>query len=119
VFIDDVARVTAQAALDPRVGNQILNVGTGVGTTVNDVVAELMRAYARSVPVKITGNFRLGDIRHNFADLTRVREVLDFEPQVSFREGVEAFAKWVDEQDLVDGGYEASLDEMRRKKLLK
>ena len=119
VFIDDVARVTAQAALDPRVGDQILNVGTGVGTTVNDVVRELMRAYARSVPVRITGNFRLGDIRHNFADLTRVREVLDFEPQVSFREGVEAFAKWVDEQELVDGGYEASLDEMRRKKLLK
>jgi dTDP-L-rhamnose 4-epimerase len=119
VFVDDIARVTAQAAVDPRADNQVLNVGSGVGTTVNTVVAELMRAYGREVPVEISGNFRLGDIRHNIADLTRVNAVLDFVPQVSFREGVEAFAQWVQEQELVDGGYEASLEEMRERKLLK
>ena len=119
VYVDDVVRITAQAALDARADNEILNVGSGVATTVNTVVAELMRAYGREVPVEITGNFRLGDIRHNVADLTRVSKALGFEPQVSFREGVEAFARWVQEQELVDGGYEASLEEMRRKLLLK
>ena len=119
VSIDDVARVTAQAALDSRADDQILNVGSGVGTTVNDVVGELMRAYGQTVPVEITGNFRAGDIRHNIADLTRVREVLGFEPRMTFRDGVEAFAQWVEEQDVVDGGYEASLQEMRKRSLLK
>ena len=119
VYVDDVVRITAQAALDARADNEILNVGSGVATTVNTVVAELMRAYGREVPVEVTGNFRLGDIRHNVADLTRVSKALGFEPQVSFREGVEAFARWVQEQELVDGGYEASLEEMRRKLLLK
>ena len=119
VSIDDVARVTAQAALDLRADDQILNVGSGVGTTVNDVVGELMRAYGQTVPVEITGNFRAGDIRHNIADLTRVREVLGFEPRMTFRDGVEAFAQWVEEQDVVDGGYEVSLQEMRKRSLLK
>ena len=119
VYVDDVARVTAQAALDPRANGQVLNVGSGVGTSVSDVVDELMRAYGRTVPVEITGNFRLGDIRHNVADLTRVRDVLEFEPQVTFRDGVEAFARWVQEQEPVEGGYEASLDEMRDRGLLK
>lgn len=119
VFVDDVVRATAQAALDPRADNRTFNVGSGVGTNVSTVVEELMRAYGAEVPVEITGNFRLGDIRHNIADTTRIREALGFEPRVSFREGVEMFAAWVAAQELVDGGYEASLEEMRQKKLLK
>jgi dTDP-L-rhamnose 4-epimerase len=119
VSIEDVAGVTAQAALDPRADDQILNVGSGIGTTVREVVSELMRAYGRAVPIEITGNFRVGDIRHNIADLTRVREVLGFRPLVTFREGVETFARWAEEQDVVDGGYENSLQEMRQRKLLK
>ncbi len=119
VFVDDVVRVTAQAALDPRADNEIFNIGSGVGTTVNTVAEELMRALGRTVPVKITGNFRLGDIRHNLADLTHAHEILGFEPTVSFGEGVEAFVQWVGQQKLVDGRYEASLEEMRQKKLLK
>ncbi|MFT4188384.1 MAG: NAD-dependent epimerase/dehydratase family protein [Aeromicrobium sp.] len=119
VFIEDVVRATAQAALDARADGQIFNVGSGMGTTVSTVVEELQRAYGREVPVEVTGNFRLGDIRHNVADLSRIRDALGFEPQVSFREGVERFAAWVEGQELVDGGYEASLEEMRQKKLLK
>ena len=119
VFIDDVVRATAQAALDPRADNQVLNVGSGTATTVNTVVSELMNAYGKTVPVEITGNFRLGDIRHNVADLTRVGDVLEFRPQVGFHDGVRLFASWVEEQNPVESGYEASLEEMRKKKLLK
>ena len=119
VYVDDAVRATVQAALDPRAEGQIFNVGSGTPTTVNTVVAELMHAYGRIVPVEITGNFRLGDIRHNFADLTRIREVMGFEPKVSFREGVAAFVGWAQERELNEGGYEASLAEMRQKKLLK
>lgn len=119
VFVDDAVRATAQAALDPRADGQVLNVGSGVATTVNTVVAELMAALGRTVPVEITGNFRLGDIRHNVADLTRVREAIGFEPEVSFREGVEAFVGWARDRELAEGGYEASLAEMRQRQLLK
>jgi dTDP-L-rhamnose 4-epimerase len=119
VFIDDAVKATVQAALDPRADGQVLNVGSGVATTVHTVVSELMAAFGRTVPVEITGNFRLGDIRHNVADLTRVREAIGFEPEVSFREGVEAFVRWARDRELVEGGYEASLAEMRQRQLLK
>jgi dTDP-L-rhamnose 4-epimerase len=120
VFIDDVVTATARATLEARADGRILNVGSGVATTVSEVVTELMRAYGRAVPVHVTGNFRLGDIRHNVADLTLARKVLDYEPSVTLRAGVEAFAAWVVQQEqTVTDGYEASLDEMRRKNLLK
>lgn len=119
VFVDDVVRVTAQAALDSRADNKIFNVGSGVGTSVLAVVSELMRVYRRVVPVDITGDFRFGDIRHNVADLTYVRKELGYAPRVGFRDGLEAFARWVEKHTPADGGYEESLNEMRRKKLLK
>ncbi|WP_078701344.1 NAD-dependent epimerase/dehydratase family protein [Aeromicrobium choanae] len=119
VFIDDVVRATATAALDPRADGEVLNVGSGVATTVNTVVAELQRAFGTQVPTRVSGNYRLGDIRHNVADLTRISQVLGFAPEVSFAEGVDAFVGWVRAQELTDGGYESSLEEMKRKNLLK
>lgn len=119
VFVDDVVRATSTAALSDGADGEILNLGSGVGTTVNTVVDELMRAYGAQVEVKISGNFRLGDIRHNIADLTKARETLGFEPTVSFRQGVQEFANWVKRQDPTDGGYESSLDEMRSRNLFK
>lgn len=119
VYVNDVVRATATAALDERANGHVLNVGSGVGTTVMTVVEELQRAFGTRVPTTVSGNYRLGDIRHNVADLSRIREVLGFEPRTGFNEGVDAFAAWVLEQELVDGGYESSLEEMKRKDLLK
>lgn len=119
VYIDDVVAVTAQAALDARADNRIFNVGSGVGTTVQTVVDELMDAYGMRVPTRVSGNFRLGDIRHNIADLTAVQTALEFRPNVDFREGVRRFAQWVSTQEVSSDGYEASLSEMREKNLLK
>lgn len=119
VSIEDVARVTAQTVLDEQADGKVLNVGSGVATTVKEVVDELMRAYGRTVPVEVTGDFRIGDIRHNVADLACVRGTLGFEPQVTFRQGVQKFARWVEEQEIGDSGYETSLEEMRRRSLLK
>ncbi len=119
VFVDDVVRATAQAALDPRADGKVLNVGSGVATTVSEVVEELMRAYGRRVPTQVTGDFRLGDIRHNIADIELIRRTLGFEPTVSFAAGVHAFAQWVETQAVVDGGYQDSLQEMRARGLLK
>ncbi|CDQ46945.1 NAD-dependent epimerase/dehydratase family protein [Mycolicibacterium neoaurum] len=119
IFIDDVVNATCLAALRAEADGRVLNIGSGVGTTVLEVVEELMCAYNRRVPVDVTGNFRLGDIRHNVADITLARNVLGFRPEVNFREGVRRFAEWVQSQEIADGGYEASLDEMRVRKLLK
>ncbi len=119
VFIDDVVEATARAASDVRANDRIFNVGSGVRTTVLDVARELMRAYDREVPLTVTGNYRLGDIRHNVADISRIERSLEFIPEVSFEKGVQQFAGWVMQREVSDAGYERSLEEMRAKNLLK
>lgn len=119
VYIDDVVAATMLAVLDDRADNKVFNVGSGVATTVNEVVSELIAAYGVEVPVEVTGNFRLGDIRHNVADISAIRDALGFVPQVGFSEGLRRFVAWVQGQETSVSGYEESLKQMRDRNLLK
>ncbi len=119
VYIDDVVDATFRSAVTPEANGQVFNVGSGVPTSVNSVVAVLQKALGKSVPVTISGNYRLGDIRHNYADIERARNLLGFEPQVSFERGVQQFADWVQTQRASSVHYERSLNELREKNLLK
>lgn len=96
-----------------------VNIGTGVLTTVEDVVETLMDCYGARVPVTVSGMYRVGDIRSNYADLQKAKEILGFEPKVSFRKGISKFAAWVMDQEAVEGEYDASLDELKQRGLLK
>ncbi len=58
-----------------------------------------------------------GDIRHNFADLSKVRHATGFNPRFQFRDGLQRFVEWVTEQDQVPVEYESSLREMRERGL--
>ena len=119
VYIDDVVEATFLAATVPAAAGEIINVGSGVATTVNEVVATLFDAFGREVPAQVTGQYRLGDIRHNVADVSRLREVLGFTPRTSFKEGVRRFAEWVLTEPVGADTYQRSLDEMAARKLLK
>jgi len=69
--------------------------------------------------ITISGNYRLGDIRDNYADLTKIKAKLGFEPKVSFEEGIRRFTSWVEKQEVVEDKYEKSIDEMKEKGLYK
>ena len=118
VFIDDVVDATV-AAIDSDVSGAACNVGTGEATSVMTVAEALKRNYGASGELRVSGNFRIGDIRHNIADLTKVRADLGFVPRVSFEQGVAAFCEWVKTQEIEDSGYERSVRELRSKGLLK
>ncbi|KAA9085090.1 NAD-dependent epimerase/dehydratase family protein [Microbacterium radiodurans] len=119
VYIDDVVEATYLATTSPAAAGGVFNVGSGVATTVLDVVEALTEAYGRDIPTRVSGNYRLGDIRHNVADTTRLREVLGFTPSVPFAEGVKRFAEWVLTEPVEGDNYQKSLDEMAAKNLLK
>jgi len=84
---------------------------------VETVAHTLVRAYGATVPVRISGNFRVGDIRHNVADLTKIRQHLGFEPTVSFEQGIAHFAQWVRGQDTQSDRYDESIREMKSRGL--
>ena len=119
VFINDVVDATVLGIEKETANNQVFNVGTGVATDVITVATELSKNYGIQVPITISGNYRLGDIRHNYADITKARQLLGFEPKISFKEGLRQFTDWVNTQEVEEDKYQQSIEEMKAKGLYK
>ena len=119
VYIDDVIDATVRAIEMNNAAGQVFNVGSGLPTTVLKVVEQLQIAFGSDVPTKITGNYRLGDIRHNYADLNKISKILSFEPKFSFTNGIQNFAKWASIQGPRNSEYEYSITEMKLRGLMR
>ena len=119
VFIDDVVDATVLALEKQAANQQIFNVGSGVATTVLQVANTLKRLYNSDAKIKVSSKYRLGDIRHNYADLSKIKNVLGFSPKFSFKAGITEFVKWVQMQDVEQDKYEASIKKLEDKGLIK
>ena len=119
VYIDDIVSATILGIEKEEANGHVFNVGSGVAIEVLEVANSLIEAYNIDVPITITGRFRLGDIRHNYADLTKIKTLLGFEPKVYFKEGIQKFSTWVLQQEIQEDKLSKSLEEMKQKGLLK
>jgi dTDP-L-rhamnose 4-epimerase len=118
VFVEDAVEATWRCIEGQSSSVQSFNVGTGKRISVLQVAKEIVEYFGSSSKISITGAFRQGDIRHNFADLSKVREAIDFTPRFTFVEGLQQFLAWAAGQDRSSAGYESSLLEMRERGLL-
>ncbi len=119
VYIDDVVDATILGIEKEAANGEVFNVGQGQPVDVLTVARTLIDAYNSSSEIHISGNYRIGDIRHNYADLTKIRSKLGFEPKVSFEEGITRFVTWVNNQQVEEDNYESSIEEMKKKGLYK
>lgn len=119
VYIDDVVDATILGIEKDEANFEVFNVGLGEAVDVNTVASTLIKTYNSNSKITISGNYRLGDIRDNYADLTKIKNKLGFEPKVNFEKGIEKFTNWVNAQDVVEDKYEKSIEEMRQKGLYK
>lgn len=119
VYIDDVVDATILGMNVPGISGNAFNIGTGIATDVLTVANTLKEFYGIEVPITISGNYRLGDIRHNYADISKARKLLGFEPKWSFKKGIEQFCRWVDAQPIQEDKYDSSIEEMKNKGLYK
>ena len=120
VYIDDVVDAIILGIEKEEANNEVFNVGTGVPTNVLTVVQELITNYEKpTAQFKITGNYRLGDIRHNFADITKIQRALGFQPKYTFREGLKNFCGWVNTQQAGADHYFHSIEVMKQKGMFK
>ena len=119
VYIDDVADATILALENDKCAYHAFNVGTGKAVDVMTVAKYLKEFYKSNSNIIISGNFRLGDIRHNYADISLAQTILGYEPKFSFEEGLKKFCEWVLTQPLEEDNYKRSLDEMKEKGLYK
>lgn len=119
VFINDVVDATLLALENKNANHQSFNVGSGVGTTVKEVAKMLKAKYKSNVDLVVSGKFRIGDIRHNIADLTKSKQLLGFEPNVDFATGISKFVEWVLTQEVQKDKYDESINELKDKGLIK
>ena len=107
VSVYDVAQA-CRAALDrPEAVGQAINIGSGQSYSVREIAARLAAVMGRHVEPEITGKYRVGDIRHCFADVSRARTLLGFEPSVPLEMGLPELADWLEGQEAADRVAEA------------
>jgi dTDP-L-rhamnose 4-epimerase len=96
VHVRDVARACALALETTRGIGDVFNVGSGQSRTILSIADDFAQVLGRpGLAPHITGKYRVGDIRHCFADGTKSRTELGFAPSVDFRDGLEELAEWV------------------------
>jgi dTDP-L-rhamnose 4-epimerase len=119
VYIDDVVDGTILAMFNNNSSSSTYNIGSGKSTSVSMVANFLKSAYNSDVDIQISGDFRIGDIRHNKADITKAKKVLGFEPKIMFEQGVELFSNWVKCQEIQSDNFDQSIENLKQKGLMK
>lgn len=119
VFIDDVVEATRLALFVPGAAAEVFGIGSGRATDVLKVAKTLVESYGKSVPITVSGAYRVGDIRHNLASTGKAHRILGFTAQTKFEEGMKCFADWVLKQEIEEDTYDISIREMAEKGLYK
>jgi dTDP-L-rhamnose 4-epimerase len=111
VSVYDVARALRLALETPAAAGHAFNVGSGESATVRDIASRMAAALDMDpIEAEITGTYRVGDIRHCFADIARARQVLGYAPEISLEEGLMELAGWLDGQRASDRVAEANAE---------
>jgi dTDP-L-rhamnose 4-epimerase len=116
VSVHDVAGAFAAALETDGADGTVANVGSGRAVSVRELATRLGVVAGRAIEPEVTGEFRVGDIRHCFADIALARETLGYAPQVSLDDGMTELAAWL-EGRTADDRVEAAAAELAKRGL--
>jgi dTDP-L-rhamnose 4-epimerase len=103
VSVHDVARACSLALDAAGAAGAVVNIGSGESISVNGIALRLAQVLGVSDQRShVTGKFRVGDIRHCFADISRARDLLGYVPRVSVEQGMTELAAWLESQSAID-----------------
>lgn len=99
VSVHDVARACRLALEKDQAAGHAVNIGSGRSSTVTEIAEKLGKVLdAQEIEPQVTGKYRVGDVRHCFADISLAKELLGFEPEVELEEGIAELAEWLEGQ---------------------
>jgi dTDP-L-rhamnose 4-epimerase len=108
VNVRDIAQACRLALTEPGAPGHAFNIGGGRSFTVREIAARMAAVMnCEDITPEIAGRYRVGDIRHCFADITLARERLSYEPQVTLEDGLQELSAWLEGQVAVDRADEA------------
>jgi dTDP-L-rhamnose 4-epimerase len=98
VSVYDIARACRMALEVDAAQDIVLNIGSGIKVTVQEVAHKLAKVLGKTREPEITGNYRVGDIRHCYADISLAQRILNYKPTVSLEVGMCDLAEWLEQQ---------------------
>ena len=102
VYVGDVAEACRLAlSCDAAVG-RVFNIGSGRAVTINQIARLLADALGVAIEPEVTGECRMGDIRHCFPDISQARSILGYRPLTTLEEGIGRLVEWLDGRVAVD-----------------
>ncbi len=102
VSIHDIVRANLLAMERPESDGEVINIGCGTPITIRRVAELLSEALGKPVDPVVSQKFRAGDIRHCYADISKARKLLGYEPQVTHEQGFRELADWLSQQEAED-----------------
>ncbi|MHA1291896.1 MAG: SDR family NAD(P)-dependent oxidoreductase [Promethearchaeota archaeon] len=120
VHVKDICQALILSIEKPQSKNEIFNVGTGKPTTIKEVAIILGKFINPDIVPQITNQYRPGDVRHCFADISRISSKLGYKPKYSFEKGMGELIEWVkSQQGKVNDKISLANQELKQKGLLK
>ncbi len=118
IHVSDIVQANMLAMEKKEANNEMFNVGSGNPQPIAYVADVLIEKLGKKGKVKseIVSKFRKGDIRHCYADTTKIRTKLGWTPKVKFEDGMVALTKWVAKQTAQDG-FEKAKKELEQRGL--
>lgn len=103
VHVRDVAKACRLALEVPASDQQVFNIGSGQHYTISSLARILAKTMGKEgIEPEITGDYRVGDIRHCFADISKAKKILGYKPEVSLEAGMKELGGWLESQLAVD-----------------
>jgi dTDP-L-rhamnose 4-epimerase len=108
VSVLDVARGCCLALEREEANGEVLNIGSGNNYTIREIAEKMAKILRKDIAAEITGKYRVGDIRHCYADISKAKRLIGYNPSVTLEEGLEILAEWLKDQKAEDKVSEAS-----------
>lgn len=114
IYVSDIVEANILAMKKKEADYNIFNVGTGTPHSIFDVAQTIISITRMNLKPRIINKFRAGDIRHCYADITKIKNRLGFEPRVSFGEGIKRLIAWSFHEVAMDLSYKAQDELIKR-----
>jgi dTDP-L-rhamnose 4-epimerase len=111
IYVSDVAKANL-LALEKGEGYKVYNVGYGQPTSISDIAETLIKLFSSEVRPEITNQFRFGDTRHDYGDISLIKKELGFTPEVGLEQGMKKLVEWGQQAEAEDK-FDSALKELK------
>ncbi|MEK6808468.1 MAG: GDP-mannose 4,6-dehydratase, partial [Nanoarchaeota archaeon] len=117
ISVHDIINANILSMNQRSANYEIFNVGTSIASSIKEIAEGLARLTGKDILPDVVNKFRKGDVRHCIADISKIKSKLDFEPNVSFEDGLKELIEWSAEESAIDK-VENATEELEKKGLL-